>query len=636
MAETVASTAILSIEARANTKPGFDKAEAHIDAFRKHMQLAERETAKSARIMRQGFAQVGYQIQDISVQLQGGQSPFIVLAQQGSQIASIFGAGGAMTGAVVAVGAALAAYLMPNVFDSTSGLEKLGKASEDVDKTFKSLESGTLILSDAFLKMAEQSNAAAMIELRRQKGVLVAAMKETQEEVLSQAGDFNTMLSRAALKTDPLTGAYLAGISAAPDQIKKQFSNLYGVTEENMDRLQQLSAAALKGTSDDIEAFLSEMLRIQALPGTTDQFNKLAESLSSLHVALINGKTQVSQLEAAMADLDGFISNTREETDKTKDSVQEMIDKLQHEALTLDMTSSQIAVYDAYLAKANETQLVTIQRLAQEIEGRKAIVELEKNEAKAIEERYKAQEKALNVIEKQKMKGMTGPEKVAAEYDEEIRITEEALRTLGWLETSHAEIIAKLHEDKAAAVAKAAMDEANARKEAMVSEIGTMRSLTSSIESALSEGTAARKAAFVAAKGMAVAEAIMNAELASSKALASLPPPANIPMAAAIKALGYINAGVIAGQTVASFEGGGFTGYGSRVGGLDGKGGMPAIVHPNESIIDHTKGGAAAKVEITIVANDTRGFDELLASRRGQIISMINQAMNNRGRAGIV
>src|SRR5690606_16551791 len=38
-----------------------------------------------------------------------------------------------------------------------------------------------------------------------------------------------------------------------------------------------------------------------------------------------------------------------------------------------------------------------------------------------------------------------------------------------------------------------------------------------------------------------------------------------------------------------SFDGGGSTGFGPRVGGVDGKGGFPAILHPNEVVIDRTK-----------------------------------------------
>lgn len=37
-----------------------------------------------------------------------------------------------------------------------------------------------------------------------------------------------------------------------------------------------------------------------------------------------------------------------------------------------------------------------------------------------------------------------------------------------------------------------------------------------------------------------------------------------------------------------SFDGGGFTGEGARAGGLDGKGGFMALLHPNETITDHT------------------------------------------------
>ena len=49
-----------------------------------------------------------------------------------------------------------------------------------------------------------------------------------------------------------------------------------------------------------------------------------------------------------------------------------------------------------------------------------------------------------------------------------------------------------------------------------------------------------------------------------------------------------------------SFEGGGFTGTGSRSGGMDGKGGFMAMVHPNETIIDHTKGQSAGGSGVTV------------------------------------
>jgi len=87
------------------------------------------------------------------------------------------------------------------------------------------------------------------------------------------------------------------------------------------------------------------------------------------------------------------------------------------------------------------------------------------------------------------------------------------------------------------------------------------------------------------------------------------------------------------------FDGGGYTGMGSRAGGVDGKGGFPAILHPNETVVDHTKGqgtGGGANITFNIQANDAAGFDQLLNSRKQMITAMINNAMNNRGKMGVV
>ena len=88
-----------------------------------------------------------------------------------------------------------------------------------------------------------------------------------------------------------------------------------------------------------------------------------------------------------------------------------------------------------------------------------------------------------------------------------------------------------------------------------------------------------------------------------------------------------------------SFSGGGYTGQGIRAGGMDGKGGFMAMVHPNETVIDHTKGQgmqSAPTVNFNISTVDAAGFDQLLASRKGLITSIINNAMNNQGKMGVV
>lgn len=53
-----------------------------------------------------------------------------------------------------------------------------------------------------------------------------------------------------------------------------------------------------------------------------------------------------------------------------------------------------------------------------------------------------------------------------------------------------------------------------------------------------------------------------------------------------------------------SFDGGGYTGNGPRSGGLDGKGGFMALMHPQETVTDHTKGQSTGR-PITIINNIT-------------------------------
>jgi hypothetical protein len=68
----------------------------------------------------------------------------------------------------------------------------------------------------------------------------------------------------------------------------------------------------------------------------------------------------------------------------------------------------------------------------------------------------------------------------------------------------------------------------------------------------------------------------------------------------------------------ASFDGGGYTGPGARTGGMDGRGGFLAMVHPNETVIDHTRGQSAIQ-PVTVIQNFTVGD---VAS-----VSMVRQAV---------
>jgi hypothetical protein len=93
------------------------------------------------------------------------------------------------------------------------------------------------------------------------------------------------------------------------------------------------------------------------------------------------------------------------------------------------------------------------------------------------------------------------------------------------------------------------------------------------------------------------------------------------------------DAGAMTGGMPWSFAGGGYTGNASRSGGIDGKGGFPAILHPQETVIDHTRprsamgGGEAVNVVVNV---DAKGSsvegNEQGANQLGRVISAAVQS----------
>ncbi|GGA80804.1 hypothetical protein GCM10011369_23460 [Neiella marina] len=71
--------------------------------------------------------------------------------------------------------------------------------------------------------------------------------------------------------------------------------------------------------------------------------------------------------------------------------------------------------------------------------------------------------------------------------------------------------------------------------------------------------------------------------------------------AGAVIGAGTLYAGKVSG--LSSFDGGGFTGNIPRWGGIDGKGGFPAILHGNETVIDHTKGQQLQQANQNVAVN---------------------------------
>jgi len=146
------------------------------------LQLAEQldklDTAAmgSMRGIRGVATGIGYQMQDIAVQLQMGTNPLMVFAQQGSQIASLFGPAGAMAGAVIAIGGALAGALLPSLF-------KTGEASEEVSDKISSLVSEMDKLNEAQRRVVQTANDYRIQDKVKEYDELTKSIEAQRAEV---------------------------------------------------------------------------------------------------------------------------------------------------------------------------------------------------------------------------------------------------------------------------------------------------------------------------------------------------------------------------------------------------------------------------------------------------------------------
>lgn len=114
--------------------------------------------------------QAGYQIQDFIVQVQGGQSALVAFSQQGSQLAGAFGPGGAIVGALIALGTVVAGTLISSLNGGKSAMDALKDAAERMNDVISISTQGIAALSDKYANLA-RVNATAATLLRNQAAI---------------------------------------------------------------------------------------------------------------------------------------------------------------------------------------------------------------------------------------------------------------------------------------------------------------------------------------------------------------------------------------------------------------------------------------------------------------------------------
>jgi len=543
---------------------------------------AAKKTVAPMKNMRAQAQQASYQFQDIAVQAQMGTNWFTIIGQQGSQLASVFGPSGAVTGALIAFGAILGGFVYKS-------LNTAGEAMAELEEDMKSLE---------------------------------------------QNFDNLGVAGKAYVRT--LVTAKIVGYDTALEKLNA--TKLRGI------KTQQVGTS---GTLIETETQVEYAKRIEELDANIERLNfKKEEGLKLI--------------------------------DDTTDATESLLEKYQEEYNVLGLTGVALAEYKAKQSEANEEDTNAIIVLADEIEKYKEKEERLKEsirlEKVAAAEKKKADAAKVRADAKAKAEEEAAAKRLAKDKESAqarlLQIAQAGMEEAALLESIRTEAKAKVDADFAAELinineqklAKQQIDakfskdsialaeaEAQAKSDIQQQVLSSMSGVAGQLAGIAEEGSKEAKVLFAMQKAIAIAQIIVATEaaaLTASAYMAGAGPIAWLSSVTGIRALGYASAGIVAGTAIAGGRalGGQVRGGESYLVGERGPElltmGSSGRIATNENLkkaVGSENGQSQANVSVnfSIQANDTAGFDRLLNSRRGQIVSMINQAVNNRGRASI-
>lgn len=295
---------------------------------------AVNDASNSSGRFKTSFQQAGYQIQDFIVQVQGGQSALVAFSQQGSQLAGAFGPGGAVLGAVIALGSVLAGVLMTALGSSSNKMKELQTAAEELNKVVVINSQGVAALSNDYARLAA-TNAALATQLRDAAVAKYAAEVENARKAISNIAEEQTSWWRSfsgGVASVTAAGNALDTLNIKTDNFRDAISQAEGAGTAFRSSTQTLlSTVDMMASKFDISeqsAFtLVKQLNDLAKNPTPDNVTRISQSLASMksttdegRLALANFRDELAkagasaaQAEQAVKDLEASIGRMRTE-----------------------------------------------------------------------------------------------------------------------------------------------------------------------------------------------------------------------------------------------------------------------------------------------------------------------------------
>jgi hypothetical protein len=606
-------------------------------------------SGKGMRRMEILAQQAGYQIGDLAVQIQSGTNAAVALGQQGSQLLGFFGPTGAIAGAVLAISTGLIAPFLKakdTIKDTTKELESLRLQIDLIKFGFKDEKSYQLVVDiETSRKMIEGFKEGIRALKVVPSDISAIQVVKFQEAIAYRQELIQTAEDELKIRTD-LSTEYMV----QEDRVKKLGSlhddlvsaaKAYFETNEETTESTEKANEALEKQKDFVAKLKGEAAFSASLYGkTADQIKEINDRLKFENELLKAGIKHGSYMYAKAVQ---YYQQARQNTEAT----QEFANKLKDAAKAQERLSNFETNLETQIAKVT-AEIEALKKgedasVASFIAGEKLKAEALYETAKALYTQtgqiellaeaalqYMEVMENLTILENKRkelltLKGTgtsTGSKRESmASIIEGMKEQANLQRKLVGLsdqEADYLQILYNLKEQNKTASGK--MTEAelirsaksiaaiNAETDALEKSSETTQGLAETIGTSFGdaflsiiEGTESAKDAF-----RLMAQDIIR-QLYQMLVVEQMVESIGQSLKGSGSTAGNFIGDLLSG--LANNEGGGYTGSGPRAGGLDGKGGFLAMLHPKETVIDHHRGQSGGQ-PVQVVYNFQGGVTE--------------------------
>ena len=585
--------------------------------------------------------QVGYQVGDFFVQVQSGTSALVAFGQQGTQLAGLLpGIYGAVIGIGLAIGTMLARSFLQakdamSDFQDLSNsfapaMKKLSEGIKDTRLEVYKLVTGIKDTNQAigqqaleYQKALQQTNqflaaqdGLSRIQKVRAQGLKVFGLtivKSDQERVdllEKQNDEYSKLNDRAEqlrkkeedrknfledqLEIQERIRDAEQGIEATQDRQASKASTTYAIEEDKLDLLRQLAAGTI--TQADLEdQLLRNKLRLEysLLDNADALIARRVEQVRQERELTAEIKEQIRQTKLK----EQALKRIEDSFNKQRDSMLAQGDLLKHEVFLRTAYKDETYIQERLEQKKLDLYIQQNNLNKDQAARLRAAHNYLVDQKQALEDVNDQEKARLNLLSvQQKMRGVGvasgrggDPRQQGTRYQQEF-----GYKTVD-------ELIAE-HNAKNKGI-KETIDLTRELTEAQKQQVEVADTVSGAFGDMfmnMIDGTMSAKDAFRAMAAdiirelyriMVVEQMVQSIKGAILGGFAPAP------------SQGRSYAPPVAPRGNTIFDGGGYTGSGPRSGGLDGKGGFMAMLHPRETVVDHTKGQGVGGDTITVNQN---------------------------------